>query len=57
MPQLIPFHLIFLSYPVYNINEMQDFYLKTTFIIVRIVFESKNNDTKTIKTTNKIVFL
>ena len=37
-------YLIFLSYLVYNINKMQDLILKTTFIIVRIVFKPKNND-------------
>ena len=51
------FHLIFLSYPVYNINKMQDLILKTTFIIVRIVFKPQNNDAYTTKTANKIVFL
>ena len=37
-------HLIFLSYFVYNVNKMQDLYLKITFIIVWIVFKYKNND-------------
>ena len=36
---------------------MQDSPSKTTFIIVRIVFESKNYDTKPMKITNKIAFL
>lgn len=36
---------------------MQDSSSKTTFIIVQIVLKSKNNDTKSPKTTNEIVFL
>lgn len=36
---------------------MKDLLLKTTFIIVRIVFESINNDAKTTKNDDVIVFL
>lgn len=49
--------LNFLTHPVYNINKMQDFSSKTTFIIIWIVYKSKNNDTKSLKIANKIVFL